>query len=264
MTTVVLSPQARETIFAHGARDYPNEACGLLLAPRGEPARLVEAHPVANLNTERARDRYTLDPAGLKRVAAAAAAAGLEVAGVYHSHPDHPARPSETDRAQAWGGWIYLVLRVAGGRPEELRAFRLEGALHGSEGGTFVELPLEIGEPARPERRQVPRVAVDLALAPRVHLTLGGPAGTTATLLDLSRLGLRFRTEAPCRPGERLDCRLSVPGTEGPALAFEAEVRWCRPAAHGYECGARIVGRVPEGRLEAIERLLRGPGAARP
>ncbi len=118
MSALELTAAARASILEHGARDYPNEACGLLLAPRGEPARLVEARPIANLNTERARDRYTLDQAGWKRVADAAAAAGLEIAGVYHSHPDHPARPSETDRVNAWAGWVYLILRVAGGRPE--------------------------------------------------------------------------------------------------------------------------------------------------
>lgn len=144
MTPVTLAAAARAAILAHGARDYPHEACGLLLAPRGEPTRLLDARPVANLNTERARDRYTLDPLGWKRLAEAAADGGLEIAGVYHSHPDHPARPSETDRVNAWAGWTYLILRVADGRPEELRAFRLGGALHGSEGGGFAEVELAI------------------------------------------------------------------------------------------------------------------------
>ncbi|HEX7124716.1 MAG TPA: M67 family metallopeptidase [Thermodesulfobacteriota bacterium] len=141
---VRLSAEARNAVLAHGARDYPHEACGLLLAPRGTPLRLVEAAPVANLNTERAHDRYTLDPVGFRRAAEAAAARGLEVAGVYHSHPDHPARPSETDRVNAWAGWTYLILRVADGRPEELNGFRLEGALHGSEGGAFVPVRLVV------------------------------------------------------------------------------------------------------------------------
>lgn len=141
-TGVVLTAAARAAMLTHGARDYPHEACGLLLARRGEPTRLVEAAAVANLNTERARDRYTLDQAGFTRVAEEAARRGLEVAGVYHSHPDHPARPSETDRVNAWAGWTYLILRVAAGRPEEINAFHLEGALHGSEGGDFVPVPL--------------------------------------------------------------------------------------------------------------------------
>jgi proteasome lid subunit RPN8/RPN11 len=148
-TEVALSAETRAAVLSHGARDYPHEACGLLLAPRGAPLRLVAAAPVANLNTERARDRYTLDPVGFRQAAAAAAARGLEVAGVYHSHPDHPASPSETDRVNAWAGWTYLILRVAGGRPEDLKGFRLEGALHGSEGGVFLPVPLVI-EQSRP------------------------------------------------------------------------------------------------------------------
>lgn len=142
---VSLAPEARDHILAHGARDYPREACGLLLAPRGAAHRLVAAEPVDNLDTARARDRYTLDPVAFRRVAAEAAARGLEIAGVYHSHPDHPARPSETDRANAWAGWTYLILRVAGGRPEHLSGFRLEGALHGSEGGALVPVALTVG-----------------------------------------------------------------------------------------------------------------------
>lgn len=141
---VSLSAEARARLLEHGARDYPREACGLLLAPRGAPHRLVDAAPVANLNTDRARDRYTLDPAAFRRVGEEAAARGLEVAGVYHSHPDHPARPSETDRVNAWAGWTYLILRVADGRPEDLAGFRLEGALHGSEGGAFAPVSLAI------------------------------------------------------------------------------------------------------------------------
>jgi proteasome lid subunit RPN8/RPN11 len=144
VSPLTLARVAHAAILAHGTRDYPHEACGLILAPRGEPTRILEARPVANLNTERARDRYTMDQVGWKRVAEAAAASGLEIAGVYHSHPDHPARPSETDRANAWAGWTYLILRAAGGHPEELRAFRLEGALHGSEGGAFVDVELTV------------------------------------------------------------------------------------------------------------------------
>jgi proteasome lid subunit RPN8/RPN11 len=139
---LTLAAAAHAALVAHAARDYPNEACGLLLAPREDPARLVEAHPVANLNRERARDRYQLDQAGWKRVADAAAARGFEIAGVYHSHPDHPARPSETDRVNAWAGWAYLIQSVVRGTPDGLGAFRLEGALHGSDGGTFVPIDL--------------------------------------------------------------------------------------------------------------------------
>ncbi len=142
--SVRLSAEAHAAILAHGARDYPHEACGLLLAERGAPHRLVAAAPVANLNTERARDRYDMDQAGWKRVAEEAARRGLEIAGVYHSHPDHPTRPSETDRVNAWADWTYLILRVARGRPEDLNGFRLEGALHGSDGGVFAPVVLTL------------------------------------------------------------------------------------------------------------------------
>ncbi len=109
----------------HGEAGYPHEVCGLLVGrtgPQGE--RIVEAvHETANLNTERAHDRYILDPVQYLQIETDAAAAGLEVIGVYHTHPDHPSKPSETDRARAeevWGNadsesWSYLILEIAEG-----------------------------------------------------------------------------------------------------------------------------------------------------
>jgi proteasome lid subunit RPN8/RPN11 len=51
----------------------------------------------------------------------------LEVVGVWHSHPDHPARPSETDRNGAWEGWSYLILSVTAEGVPDLRSWRLRG-----------------------------------------------------------------------------------------------------------------------------------------
>ena len=109
--------------------EYPNEACGLFL---GRPSRLggpvvVRAVRCANLNRERARDRYELDPRDHLAAEEAARREGLEVIGVWHTHPDHPARPSETDRAAAWEGWSYLILSVTAQGVADVRSFRLQG-----------------------------------------------------------------------------------------------------------------------------------------
>ena len=81
-----------------------------------------------NLNTERAEDRYEMDPLDLLRADEMARARRLDIVGVWHTHPDHPARPSATDRAQAWDGWSYLILEVGAGGVQAMRSWRLEGA----------------------------------------------------------------------------------------------------------------------------------------
>jgi proteasome lid subunit RPN8/RPN11 len=51
----------------------------------------------------------------------------MEVVGIWHSHPDHPAQPSETDRQAAWEGWSYMILSVTGEGVSDVRSWRLDG-----------------------------------------------------------------------------------------------------------------------------------------
>ncbi len=107
---------------------YPHEACGLLIGtrrPSDSGSDAVDALHARNLNVERPGDRYQLDPADHFAAEEKARAAGLEVVGVWHSHPDHPAEPSETDRSAAWEGWSYLILSVTPEGVAEKRSWRL-------------------------------------------------------------------------------------------------------------------------------------------
>lgn len=126
---VIHLPGEQRERLATWARDaYPHEACGLMLGRRGEDAlRVLEVRRARNIRTERARDRYEIDPADYLAAEEAAAARGVEVVGVWHTHPDHPALPSETDRALAWEGWCYVIAAVGAGGVEDLRAWRLNG-----------------------------------------------------------------------------------------------------------------------------------------
>ncbi len=133
MKQLAIPPEILNAIHTAALAGYPHETCGLLV---GEPLdgiiRVHEEIGAANLNRERPRDRYELDPMAMFRAERGARDKGLEVVGVWHSHPDHPAEPSATDRAQAWKGWSYLIVSVARGRVTELRSWRLEK-------GRFVE-----------------------------------------------------------------------------------------------------------------------------
>ena len=121
---------------------YPHEACGLLVgrAEDGGKSRLVlEVHPARNLDLERSADRYDLDPADYRQIERDASLRGLAIVGVYHSHPDHPSAPSETDRARAaeiWGdfeSWSYVILEVAQGRTASWRSWILRAGAFAEE-----------------------------------------------------------------------------------------------------------------------------------
>jgi len=122
----------RERLEGFVLAGYPRETCGTLLGRPIDPGRSGAAGAVVthveegrNLDVERARDRYQLDPEHLFRAEERARREGLEVVGVWHSHPEHPARPSETDRAAAWEGWSYLIASVDAEAVRELRSWRL-------------------------------------------------------------------------------------------------------------------------------------------
>ncbi|MEM6674653.1 MAG: M67 family metallopeptidase, partial [Planctomycetota bacterium] len=125
-TRVALSDDARATLNDLARRAYPHEACGLLVGRRRDHvARADEVTQSRNLEISRAHDRYTLDPVHLLEVETDANRRGLEVLGVWHTHPDHPARPSETDREGAWEGWSYVIVSVVDGAAHDLRSWTL-------------------------------------------------------------------------------------------------------------------------------------------
>ena len=139
---LILDRQAEEGMVRHGEEGYPREVCGLLVGhfEDGMATRKAqEAWRAVNLNRERAADRYDLDPADFRRIEEEARRRRMEVVGVYHSHPDHPSRPSETDRQRAeeiWQSaesWSYVILEVARGSVASRRSWVLRGGAFGEE-----------------------------------------------------------------------------------------------------------------------------------
>lgn len=126
--TLHLPAELRREVEGWAQNAYPFESCGLLIG-RGEggSTEVTDVTRARNLDMERAHDRYLLDPVDQLAAEELARMAGLSVVGVWHSHPDHPARPSETDRAGAYEGYSYVIVSVTSGRVEDVRSFRLAG-----------------------------------------------------------------------------------------------------------------------------------------
>ena len=117
--SVEIRKKALLALKRHAGRDYPHECCGFLVGGagrRGGQKRIVieEARPTENLNQERARDRYEIDPRAFQRLQDSLKGTDQEVVGFYHSHPDHPSGPSITDLKRFWEGMIYVIVGVDG------------------------------------------------------------------------------------------------------------------------------------------------------
>jgi proteasome lid subunit RPN8/RPN11 len=132
--------RALREIFAHAEEGYPDEVCGVVIGAPGDP-RTAAVRRCANLANEYhrqdriryprdARTAYVMDPLGLLRIQDEADANGLEVAVIYHSHTDHDAYFSKTDRELAlfdgqplWPGARYLVVSVKAGTAGDFKVF---------------------------------------------------------------------------------------------------------------------------------------------
>jgi proteasome lid subunit RPN8/RPN11 len=122
------TPNILDRIRSHGADAYPEEGCGFLLGTMTDDGenRVTALHRATNRRSERRTRRYELTADDYRDADAAAQTQGLDVVGVYHSHPDHPARPSETDLEEAtFPGYTYVIVSVRDGTPEALTAWTL-------------------------------------------------------------------------------------------------------------------------------------------
>lgn len=111
---------ALDTMKKTAEAGYPLEICGLLIGKFEDNTWIIEeARQVENLNRERASDRFQLDPAAYQTIDRELRSSGQEIVGVFHSHPDCPAKPSPTDLESAWDGFIYPIMSVCDGHVVE-------------------------------------------------------------------------------------------------------------------------------------------------
>ena len=98
-------------IRQHGEATYPHECCGALV---GRDGRVTDTVPLPNTTEEGPRRRFLVRPSDYREAERRTSELGGELLGFYHSHPDHPARPSQYDLDHAWPTFAYVIVSVAG------------------------------------------------------------------------------------------------------------------------------------------------------
>ena len=131
MIPLALPAELRKKIESEGVAAFPNECCGILIGrdmtESNGKRRVVEKLLPGN-NVFEADERYhrfSIDPRLQLRAEREAEAESKMVLGFYHSHPDHPARPSEYDREHGWPFYSYVIVSILKGQPADMTSWVL-------------------------------------------------------------------------------------------------------------------------------------------
>ena len=115
-------------IHDHAKEAYPEECAGALVGMNVEGMKIVvDVWRAENTHEEERARRFLIEPLKIKEFEERAAERDMDVLGFYHSHPDHPAAPSEYDREHAWPGWSYVIASVSAENVEDMRSWVLKG-----------------------------------------------------------------------------------------------------------------------------------------
>jgi proteasome lid subunit RPN8/RPN11 len=139
-----ISRELAEKIRQHGVQAYPHECCGALLGrdvsvSEQSSREILDLFPLINRRDDSPRNRFSVAPLDVIDADRAAQSRGLDVVGWYHSHPDHPARPSEYDREHAWPWYSYIIVSVYSGVSQDMTSWRLH-----DERDTYTQEVVEI------------------------------------------------------------------------------------------------------------------------
>lgn len=121
---MILTSIAAEAIRRHAAEAYADECCGALVGFEAT-REIIEAFPLPNTTEEGARRRFLVRPEDYRAAEAHARRMGAQLLGFYHSHPDHPARPSQYDLDHAFPFFWYVIVSIQQAEPEKMTVWRL-------------------------------------------------------------------------------------------------------------------------------------------
>ena len=151
---LLVSSAIDTAIRQHGEATYPHECCGAMV---GRDGRATDVVALPNTTEEGPRRRFLVRPSDYREAELKASELGAELLGFYHSHPDHPARPSQYDLDHAWPTFAYVIVSVTGDASPARRS--AEGAKAGDmtvwflkdDRTTFEEGTLHHGENSHPD-----------------------------------------------------------------------------------------------------------------
>jgi proteasome lid subunit RPN8/RPN11 len=117
-----------DLIHEHATEAYPEECAGALVGIDSGGVRVVvDVWRAENTHEEERSRRFLIEPLAVKKFEEQAEEKDMGLLGFYHSHPDHPAEPSEYDREHAWPGYSYVIASVSGENVEDMRSWTLRG-----------------------------------------------------------------------------------------------------------------------------------------
>jgi proteasome lid subunit RPN8/RPN11 len=119
---LALAPDVDAAIRRHASETYPHECCGALI---GRDGVVFHAFALPNTTEEGPRRRFLVRPSDYREAEQRASERGAELVGFYHSHPDHPARPSQYDLDHAWPYFSYVIVAVRAGVAGDMTSWRL-------------------------------------------------------------------------------------------------------------------------------------------
>ncbi len=119
-----------DLIAEQGEKGYPYEICGFILGKidyENNIREALEIYQVENINKERANDRFEIHPKDYLKAENYADSKGIQIIGIYHTHPDHPDKPSQTDLMFAQPDMSYIIMSINKGKAGSWRSWELEG-----------------------------------------------------------------------------------------------------------------------------------------
>lgn len=135
---LIVTAEVDQAIRRHGQETYPYECCGALV---GDNGRVRVTVALGNTTEEGPRRRFLVRPSDYRLAEQRAGELGGELLGFYHSHPDHPARPSRYDLDHAWPTFAYVIVAVAGGAAGDMTVWYLK-----DDRSSFDEGELQYGD----------------------------------------------------------------------------------------------------------------------
>ncbi len=143
---IILNHNIEKKITAHAEREYPFECCGFFFGEESGDRKITHIREVSNAKAGDKRRRFEISADDYRKAEKFALEHDLVLLGVYHSHPDHPAEPSEHDRSVAMPYFSYIIVSVYDGDKKEIRSWQL------NEERNFEEERVEVKEYSIPNK----------------------------------------------------------------------------------------------------------------